>query len=204
MLRNMKGRRRREMVRDLYAAGKLEGLSNILLSGSLDDEARKRLGQIHPTFMGGEYLPDYSRHETEIVRIELESTTYDVISLRARPAGSRIEYKLADAYGSEFTLLQRTSRRPFSLRQLIRFLDSVQQVGTGEPSWDRFGFVLSFNQCNLECGADLEDLQNFTHVYSDQYPDLASHYSRKIAEWYAAQGANGSDKPDTNDGRVKN
>ena len=86
----------------------------------------------------------------------------------------------------------------------IRFLDSVQQVGTGEPSWDRFGFVLSFNQCNLECGADLEDLQNFTQVYSDQYPDIASHYSRTIADWYAAQGANGSDKPDTNDGRVKN
>src|SRR5262249_23554608 len=53
MLRNMKGRRRREMVRDIYAAGKLEELSNILLSDSLDDEARKRLGQIHPTFMGG-------------------------------------------------------------------------------------------------------------------------------------------------------
>jgi hypothetical protein len=58
ILRNMKGRRRREMVRDLYAAGKLGGLSNILLSDSLDDEARKRLGQLHPTFMGGEYLPD--------------------------------------------------------------------------------------------------------------------------------------------------
>ena len=69
MLRNMKGRRRREMVRDLYAAGKLEGLSNILLSDSLDDEARKRLGKIHPTFMGGEYLPDFGRHEIEIVRI---------------------------------------------------------------------------------------------------------------------------------------
>ena len=90
----MKGRRRGEMVRDLYAAGKLEGLSNILLSDSLGDETRKRLGQVHPTFMGGEYLPDYRRHEAEIVRIELDSTTYDVISLRARPIGSRIEYNL--------------------------------------------------------------------------------------------------------------
>jgi hypothetical protein len=62
MLRNMKGRRRRQMVRDLYAAGKLEGLSDILLSDSLDDEARNRLGLIHPTFMGGEYLPDYGRN----------------------------------------------------------------------------------------------------------------------------------------------
>jgi hypothetical protein len=105
--------------------------------------------------------------------------------LRARPVGSRIEYKLVDEYASEFTLPQRTSRRPFSLCQLIRFLDSIQRIETGDPSWDRFGFVLSFNQCNLECGADLEDLQNFTKVYSDQYPDLAPHYSRRIAQWYA-------------------
>ena len=118
--------------------------------------------------MGGEYLPDYRRHETEIVRIELESTTYDVISLRARPTGSRIEYRLVDEYESEFTLPQRTSHRPFSLRQLVRFLDSIQRIGTGDPGWDRFGFVLSFNQCNLECGPDLEDLHNFTQVYSAQ------------------------------------
>jgi hypothetical protein len=164
----------------------------------------KRLSLIHPIFMGGEYLPDYGRRELEIVRIELESTTYDVISFRARPTGSRIEHRLVDEYESEFTLPQRTSRRPFSLRQLIRFLDSIQQVGSGDPSWDRFGFVLSFNQCNLEWGAVLKDLQNFTQVYSDQYPDLASHYSRKIADWYKAQGADRSDKPDTNDGTVKN
>jgi hypothetical protein len=62
--------------------------------------------------------------------------------------------------------------------------DSIQNVGTRDPSRNRFGFVLSYNQCNLECGA-LEDLQNFTQVHSDQYSDLASHYSRKIAQWYA-------------------
>ena len=125
MLRNMKGQRRRETVRDLYAAGKLEGLSDILLSDSLDDEARNRLGQIRPTFMGGEYLPDHRRRETEIACIELASTTSDAISLRARPVGSRIEYSLVDEYASEFTLPQRTWRQPFSLRQLIRFLESI-------------------------------------------------------------------------------
>ena len=57
----MKGQRRRQIVQDYYAAGKLEELGDSLLTDSLDDEARKRLGLIHPTFMGGEYLPDYSR-----------------------------------------------------------------------------------------------------------------------------------------------
>jgi hypothetical protein len=157
---------------------------------------------IHPTFMGGEYLPEYGRRELEIVRIELESTTYDVLSLRARPVGSRIGYSAVDEHGSEFLLPQQTSLRPFSLLQLIHFLDSLRQDGPSDPSWYRFGFALSFNQINLEWGADLEDLQNFTQIHSDQYP-VASHYSQRIVEWSAEQGANGSDKPGTSDESVK-
>jgi hypothetical protein len=73
----------------LYESGRFEELFDDLLADTVDDETRKRLGCIHPTFMGGEYLPNYRRHEVEIARIELESTAVDVISLRARPAGSR-------------------------------------------------------------------------------------------------------------------
>jgi hypothetical protein len=186
-LRNVKGRNRREMIRDYHQAGILEQLHENLLADTLDDERRVSLGQIHPSFMGGEYLPNYHRSEVEIARIELESTTCDVISLRARPVGSRIKYRLVDEYESEFRLPQRTSSRPFSLSELIRFLDSVEQIGNGEPSWSQFGFVLSWNQCNLECGADLETLRDFTRVSSDYYPDLASHYAQAIEEWYEAR-----------------
>jgi hypothetical protein len=91
ILRNVKGRNRREMIRDYYEAGKLDQLSDELLRDSLSDEARVSLGKIHPTFMGGEYLPNYGRQEVEIARIALASTTSDVISLRARPTGSRIK-----------------------------------------------------------------------------------------------------------------
>jgi hypothetical protein len=186
ILRNVKGRNRREMIRDYYAAGKLEELSDGLLKDSLDDESRQRLSQIHPTFMGGEYLPNYRRQEVEIARIALASTTSDVISLRARPSGSRIKYRVVDEYATEFLLPQQTSRRPFSLRQLIWFLDSVEQEDA-DPSWNRFGFVLSFNECNLDCGTDLETLQDFTSVSSDFYPGLGSHYSHMIEDWYLAQ-----------------
>jgi hypothetical protein len=137
--------------------------------------------------MGGEYLPNYHRSEVEIARIELESTTYDVISLRARPVGSRIKDRLVDEYETEFRLSQQTSSRPFSLGELIRFVDSAERVDdNGEPSWNQFGFVLSANQCNLECGTDLETLRDFTRVSSDYYPDLASHYTVAIEEWYDA------------------
>jgi len=186
-LRNVKGRNRREMIRDYYEAGKLEQLDENLLTDALAADTRVSLGRIHPSFMGGEYLPNYRRSEVEVARIELKSTTCDVISLRARPLNSRIRYRLVDEYSSEFRLPQQTSIRPFSLGELIRFLDSVEGVDTTEPGWAKFGFVLSSNQRNLECGADLETLRDFTRVASDYYPDLASHYAEAIEEWYEAR-----------------
>jgi hypothetical protein len=187
-LRNVKGRRRREMIRDYGEFGTLEQLDDNLLADTLDTDTRVSLGRIHPSFMGGEYLPNYGRSEVEIARIELESTTCDVFSLRARPAGLRTRYRLVDEYESEFRLPQQTSSRPLSLGELIPFLDSVERVDNdGEPSWSQFGFVLSWNQCNLECGADLDSLRDFTRVSSDYYPDLASHYAEAIEEWYEAR-----------------
>jgi hypothetical protein len=106
--------------------------------------------------MGGEYLPDYGHDEVEIVRIELESTTGDVISVRARPRGKRIQYSVCDEYQVEYRLPQKTSIRPFSLREIIRFLDSVEHP-EADPEWGRFGFVLSFNQTNLDCGGCFTD-----------------------------------------------
>jgi hypothetical protein len=134
--------------------------------------------------MGGEYLPDCGRHKVETGRIQLESTTSDVISIRARSRGGRIEYSICDEYGSEFMLPQKTSIRPFSLRELIRFLDRVEQIGATDHC--KLGFVLSFNQCNLECGAELVTLEDFTRVESDIYPELGLHYARVIDEWYEA------------------
>ena len=155
--------------------------------------------------MGGDLAQTTAENKVEVVRIESESMTCDVVSLRARPAGSRIAYSQVDEYVSEFRLPEQTSRRPSSLRQLIRFLDLIQQVGVDDPSWNRFGFVLSSKQCNLECGANLEDRKTSTNSpeHADQYPDLASHYSKNIAEWYAGRVANVSYKPSANEVSVK-
>jgi hypothetical protein len=184
-LRNVKGRNRREMIRDYHSRGLPPALSDNLLQDTLDEVTRRRLDLIHPSFMGGEDLPDYRHYEVEIARIELESTTSDVISVRARPRGRRIEYSVCDEYQVEYRLPQKTSSRPLSLRELIRFLDSVEHP-EAEPEWKRFGFVLSFNETNLDCGADLETLEDFTRVSSDFYPGLGQHYAKAIDEWYQA------------------
>src|SRR5215831_6487911 len=185
-LRNVKGRNRREMIRDYHSSGLLPALSDNLLRDTLNEDTRRGLDLIHPSFMGGEYLPDYRCNEVEIARIELESTTSDVISVRARPRGRRIEYSVCDEYQVEYRLPQRTSRQPLSLRELIRFLDTVEHP-EAEPEWERFGFVFSFNETNLDCGADLETLEGFTRVGSDFYPELGQHYARAIDEWCQAR-----------------
>jgi hypothetical protein len=185
LLRNVKGKRRRKMIRDYYTAGKFDEVCSALLGDSLDEDIRKLLSYIHPTFMGGEYLPSYRRHEVEIARIELESTTSDVISLRASGSDRRIRYRLVDEYETEFNLPQQTSRRPFSLRELIFFLDAVKDCGVN-PDWHRFGFPLVYNEFNfLEGDADLETLRDFMSVDSDFYPELTLHYGRVINEWYS-------------------
>jgi hypothetical protein len=200
-LRNVKGRNRREMIRDFHAEGNLEALCDELLSDTLDEKVRDSIGRIHPSFMGGEYLPNYARREVEIARIELRSTTSDVITIRARPRGKRIDYSVCDEYESEFRLPQKTSTHPFSLGELICFLDAVEH-GQADPGWNRFGFVLSYNQCNLECGADLESLEDFTRVTSDFYPDLGLHYAQIIAEWYNLCRSNALSKFHISQGRT--
>ena len=90
ILRNIKGENRRQMVIDFWNAGHLEKLDAILLQNELGEAERQGLGRIHPSFMGGEYLPAYLPGEVEIARVCLQSTTSDVISLRARPTPTGI------------------------------------------------------------------------------------------------------------------
>ena len=71
------------MIRDYHAEGRSDQLDPTLLADRLEPEDRDGLGRIHPSFMGGEYLPRYEGSEAEIARIELASTTSDVISVGA-------------------------------------------------------------------------------------------------------------------------
>jgi hypothetical protein len=80
VLRNVKGSERRAMIRDYFKQGRLDELLPELTCDELNQESRERLGRIHPSFMGGEYLPGYRANEVEIVRMEFRSTTADVVS----------------------------------------------------------------------------------------------------------------------------
>jgi hypothetical protein len=85
VLRNVTGENRRQMITDYWKAGQLDQLAPALLQDEAGPVVSRRLGRIHPSFLGGEFLPPYLPGEVEIARICLQSTTTDVISLRARP-----------------------------------------------------------------------------------------------------------------------
>ena len=178
LLRDVKGVQRRKMIVDYYENGTIDQLEDTFLQASLSEDQRQRFGLIHPSFMGGEYLPDCIAGETEIARIELQSTTADVISVRARPVGeSKIGYRIVDEDDSNYKGLPETSAKPLSLEELIQLIDyDYNESGYG-------GFGIGYNISNAEW-ADYTDLRNFTTVTSFTYMDLYDHYDAIHEEWW--------------------
>ena len=177
LLRNVKGAERRKMIKSYYENGNFQELEDSFSKVSLSDEERFRLASIHPMFMGGEYLPDYGTEETEIARIELKSVTADVISIRARLEDETIHYSVVDEYEGKFTLETETGDDPFSLAELVRFIDGTQL----DEGWGG-GLALTFNNASADA-QDREELLDFTTVSSDIYTELGKHYGQVFAEW---------------------
>lgn len=183
ILKNIKGDFRREEIRKALAQGSLEEIPQEVLRDTLSDKLRKATGRIHPSFMGGEYLPDYQAGEVEIARISLASTTNDIISLRARRARTGvISYSIADEYNGDFTycLSRKTSKRPLTLRQLVSFFENSSQH---EVPGD---LITGYNDLNNEHLQDRDYLRNFTRISSEFYPQLARHCEHAFDDWVAA------------------
>lgn len=202
IVQNIKGQNRREMARDFIAGDMPKSFGEIddsLIEDTLSADARVSLGHIHPSFMGGEYLPDYGRGEVEIARVVLESSTQDVYSFRARRsrAGARIRYRLVDEYEAEFTLTPASSARPLSLGQLIALIDSAESDELDTMGWP---FVEGFAAWQIEGGESPEDAAAFASVESSVYPQLGEYYAERMSQWAAAQAAEREDEDEDEHG----
>ena len=129
--------------------------------------------------MGGEYLPHYLVGEVEIARICLQSTTRDVVSLRARPSPEGICYRVIDEYEGQFTLPIATSLLPLTLAELIRQFDDGRLK---ELDWGG-GLSLGYNNMNADGGSDYESLRHFTDISSSFYRQLSTHYEHVFEDW---------------------
>src|SRR5664279_4604080 len=122
------GEARRKLFRARIEAGSTvhDGLDVELL----DKPAREAWGRLHPTNMGGEYLPPLRKGEVEIARISLTSVTADQISVRARRSGKRIVYRVVDEYQSGYICRPAGSTSPLSLRELIALMELACEGGS--------------------------------------------------------------------------
>ena len=183
-LRNVKGENRRRLIRDFHSLNQLDQVESGLSKDILTAPERQSLGRIHPSFLGGEYLPDYRTSETEIARIVLDSTTRDVISLRARRTKTGLlRYSIVDEYEGIFYFPKLPSRTSLTLGQIVDWID---QVGLSDGPNLGIGLGLIYTLSNYSEGEPVEDLENFTTVESELYPQLAQHYKRLSSEWATA------------------
>ena len=183
ILRDVKGTLRRQMIIDYWNAGQYEKLENELTQATISARLQYVLGRIHPTWMGGEYLPNYHSGETEIARISLKSTLSDVISIRATRRNGKLRYRVVDEYETRFERPLKTSSEPFMLRELIAFLD-----GTKYPD-DVTPLPLANNEGNCVHQRRPEELRHFTVITSLVYPELEQHYERVFDDWCAQESA---------------
>lgn len=189
ILRNVKSTKRRQMITDYWNAGCIEELCPENLADDPGPETQRFLERLHPSFMGGAYLPDLLPTEVEIARIELQSTTADVISIRARrqPGDSLIHYRIVDEYDTSFEIEPESSTEPLTHDELIRMIDTVNDGEGG-------GLGLCYNQMNFECLGEAESLRNFTTIHSLFYPNLFNHYDA-IHECWVEEASGGGEEP---------
>jgi hypothetical protein len=97
----IKGAQRKALYERFVRDGSEEDIDELLSKPKLSDQERDFIGKIHPSLMGGEYLPESLAGEVEIARITINSTTQDVTSVFASPRENEIYYRVVDEYDGE-------------------------------------------------------------------------------------------------------
>ena len=134
-------------------------------------------------FIGGDPLPAFRPSEVEIARISLASTTWDVISIRARPSSRGVSYRVMDDFDMELSYRPKSSRKPLRLGQLIGLLDSI--TNEDGDSFSPAAILDSQEPCDDE--AELETDSTFVTVTSEFYPDLQPWYRGEAERWKELQ-----------------
>ena len=189
-LANIKGEQRRRMVEGALRTGKFELLPPSFLSDDLSHDERRFRGAMHPTLLGGEFLPEYLSDEVEIARLSLDTTTWDVYQVRAQTdADGRIHYRVVDEDESWENGLIRvspeSSEKPFTFGEMVSFIDNIE-IGDWEGNFTN-GLRDEYYFLGKKFGEKLEELINFVRVSSLYYTELESWYDAEALEWYSAR-----------------
>ena len=151
----------------------------------LDQNLRDALGQIHPSMMGGEYLPQYLKSEIELCRVVLNSTNMDVTSLRVRKQKQRYAYRIVDEYSNKFILTKKTSTKPLLMREVIQILNTSKEIlYDTEEEMGHVGLIKPMIEYMKQDGCRKEESIDFVTVESTFYPELFAYYEQLKETWF--------------------
>lgn len=168
----VKGTARRNALRKALDNGQINTVPEAIKGAALSKDVRTLTGSLHPSLMGGEYLPTAQVAEVEIARIRIDSTTGDVTCLYARIVGQRFAYRVVDEYQGDTlgSRARRTSNLPLTMGQLVDFF-----LG----AWDLYVCL----ECNFE--DDPEGMLGFFEGESEFYPYFDAELRRRVREKFA-------------------
>ena len=181
----VKGEARRREAMARVEAGGLIALEAWMVEQDIGEENKRALQWLAPGLRGGEDLPDCARREVEIARIWFTQTVHrEVTSVRARPAGDRIRYRVVDEYCEStpytFAITPKSSRLPLTFRQLVNLIDTATVPG----GWfDGGGLVLPFWDDWMRGERDRETQRGSIVVSSELYPQLGAWYEAVFERW---------------------
>ena len=183
LIARIKGKARQAIVRNILQTEGFPGLAAFFAREELDDNERRIWGRFHPMFMGGEYLPSMEEGEVEIVRVSLESTTNDQISIRAKRKDGIIFYRVVGEYYDEeamrYQLPFDQSEEPLTLAKLVQLIDGSRipdDIYSG-------GLVIGSWESTFEYDPDVELAVRFVSIESHFYPELADYYATVAQVW---------------------
>ena len=175
LLSRVKGTQRRESLTAAVEQDRLSDLNPFFTQTSLSAEDRRARAAIHPSFMGGEYLPDFEEGELEMARLSLRSVTADVISIRLRRTEDGFVYRIVDEY---------MEQDPNGL------LDEPTTIVVDQPlTMKDFGaFVVQVSRMDHWCGPESheteEEAQDFVVATSEFYPEFGDYIAEAISLKY--------------------
>ena len=175
LLSRVKGTQRRESLTAAIEQDRLGDLNPFFTQTSLSAEDRRARAAIHPSFMGGEYLPDFEEGELEMARLSLRSVTADVISIRLRRTEDGFVYRIVDEY---------MDQDPNGL------LDEPTTIIVDQPlTMKDFGaFVVQVSRMDHWCGPESheteEEAQDFVVATSEFYPEFGDYIAEAISLKY--------------------
>ncbi len=178
-LANIKGSYRR---RDILEGG-IDSVPPALRANDIGARLKNIMGAMAPHLRSGEDLPDYLDGEVEIARLRHAKTVHqEVISVRARLDEDTdiIRYRCVSEHeGMTFSLRVETSRKPLTLRRMIRLIETTEY----EELEASGGLVFAELESQFDTGLSLNELRGFIEVSSLFYPQLGDWYDLAIDAW---------------------